>query len=67
MVVRDEDGTQGTRIDVDAFEAVQQLFRGESGVQQQIAFGAVNDRGIALAAAAEDGAAERAGMAGWRI
>ena len=67
VVVRDEDRAERTRIDVDAFEAAHQLLRGEPGIEQQIAFRSVDDRGVSLAATAEDGAAECAGKAGWRI
>ena len=64
VVVRDEDGAERTRVDLNAFEAAHQLFRGEPGVEQQIAFRSMDDRGIAFAAAAENGAAEGMGLSG---
>ena len=64
MIVRNEDGAKRARIDPDTFEAAHQLLRGKPGVEQQIALRPVNDRGVALAAAAEDGAAEGVGLSG---
>ena len=62
--MRDEDRAEGTRINPDAFEAAHQFLCGKPGVEQQIAFRPVDDRGVALAAAAEDGAAEGVGLSG---
>ena len=56
--VRDQDGADGSRIDADGFHSASNLDRAEAGIEEQIAFGTVDDGGVAAAAAAQDGAAK---------
>ena len=62
--VRDQDGANGSRIDASFFQSASNLDRAEPGIEEQIAFGTVNDGGVAFAATAEDGAAECGGLNG---
>ena len=62
--VRDQDGANGSRIDAGIFHPAPDFDRAEPGIEEQIAFGTVHDGGVAFAAAAEDGAAERGGLNG---
>lgn len=62
MKMRDQDGAERGRIDADIFQSPADVDLGEPFIEEQIAFGAVDDCGVAVTAAAEDRAAER-----WRL
>ena len=62
VCVRNEDRMDGCGIDVGFFHSASNLERAEPGVKEQISFGAMNDCGVATAAAAEDRAAELGGL-----
>lgn len=56
--MRDQNSANGSRIDACCFHSASNLDRAEPGIEEQIAFGSVDDGSVAAAAAAEDRAAE---------